>query len=106
MTIAILFPEIIKAGKFYYASTPLYSINEPKEFRPLWTDEEVEKARKDGRIILRAKGLGQLTPQQIKVCLIDPTTRHLIKIDYTNSIEKMIKMFSDPNEKRKLLKGE
>ncbi len=102
MVMVILFPEIVKSGKFYLASTPLYSINEPKEFRPLWTDEELEKARKDKRTILRAKGLGEFSPQQIKICLMD-STRHLIKIEYPENLDKVIKLFTDPNEKRKLL---
>ena len=106
MVMVILFPEIVKNGKFYLASTPLYSINESKEFKPLWTNQELENARNDGRTILRAKGLGELSPKQIKVCLMDSSTRKLIKIDFPVNLDEMIKLFTDPNEKRNLLKSE
>lgn len=106
MVMVILFPEIVKAGKFYLATTPLYSINEPKEFKPLWSDEELDKARKDGKAILRAKGLGELSPKQIKVCLMDASTRKLVRISFPEALDKMIKLFTDPNEKRSLLRGE
>jgi len=92
-----------KSGKFYLARTPLFAINEKKAFIPLWTHEELEKAREDSRTISRFKGLGELNPSQLKVCLIDKDTRNLIPVTYSENIENLIKLFSDVGEKRKLL---
>ena len=103
MIIAVLTPDIIKQGKFYLARTPLFAINEKKNFIPLWTHEELEKAREDKRTISRFKGLGELNPNQLKVCLIDKNTRNLIPVSYSDNIENLIKLFSDVSEKRKLL---
>lgn len=103
--IAVLLPEIIKQGKYYIAQTPLYAINEKKIFIPLWTEEELEKAKKDNRNISRFKGLGELNPKQLKVCLLDKKTRHLIPVTFSNDMESLMKIFSSADEKRKLLGG-
>lgn len=103
MVIATLMPEVVKTGRYYIAQTPLFAINEKKAFIPLWNDEELEKARKAGRNITRFKGLGELSPKQLKVCLLDVKTRNLIPIKYSTNIEQLRKLFSSAEEKRKLV---
>lgn len=103
MAIAILTPEVIQAGKYYIAQTPLFAINEGKIFIPLWTEIELEEARKANRKITRFKGLGELDPHQLKICLLDEKTRHLISISYSENIDRLINLFSSASEKRTLL---
>ena len=103
MVIAILTPEIIKEGKYYIARTPLFAINEKKRFKPLWTDAQLTKARAENRTISRFKGLGELNPNQLKVCLLQESTRHLVKVKYSDHIEELLKLFSNVDAKRKLV---
>jgi DNA gyrase subunit B len=103
MVMAILLPEVVKAGKYYIAQTPLFAITEKKTFVPLWTDEELEKARKNGKTIQRYKGLGEMNPKELKISLLDTPTRNLTQLTYTDDIEYLIKLFSDPGEKRRLV---
>ena len=103
MVMAILMPEIIQAGKYYIAQTPLFAINEGKTFIPLWDEKELEKAKKDNRKITRFKGLGELSPFQLKICLLDEKTRNLMPVTYSENIDDLIKIFSSAEEKRKLL---
>lgn len=105
LVLATLVPEVIKNGHYYIAETPLHAINEKNIFIPLWTEEEVEQAKKDKRHITRFKGIGELNPNQLKTIAIDENTRRLIPITFTSDLEKMLKLFIDPNEKRKLLEG-
>ncbi len=105
LAIAMLVPEIIKNGHFYYAETPLYAINEKNNFIPLWKEEDVIKAKQEKKHLLRVKGLGEMTPSQLKIVLIDEKTRRLIPVTYSSNMEKMIKLFSNSEEKRKLLEG-
>jgi DNA gyrase subunit B len=100
---AILLPEIVKAGMYYIAQTPLFAINDGKIFKPLWTDKEVENARKDEKKIQRYKGLGEMNPAQLKITLLDQATRNLTPITYTDNIDDLVKLFSSAEEKRKLL---
>jgi len=105
MVIAILLPEIIKSGRYYIVQTPLFAINEKKTFIPLWSDKMVQKARDKGRTIQRYKGLGEMNPAQLKICLLDEGTRNLMSIEYSKDINSLVKLFSSPEEKRKLVMG-
>jgi DNA gyrase/topoisomerase IV subunit B len=107
LDLAILVPDLIKTGHLFLAKTPLYSINDTKRgiFLPLWSQEEVDAAIAENKPILRAKGLGELNPEQLKVCAIDIKTRKLYQVKYTNNLEKLSKLFSDVNTKRELLEG-
>ena len=103
MIFAVLLPQVIKDGKFFIAQTPLFAINEKNTFIPLWSEEDVQKAVDDKRNISRFKGLGELSPHQLKFCLIDEKTRRLIPVTYTNNLAKLTKLFSNVESKRKLL---
>lgn len=103
MAMAILLPEIVRAGRFYIAQTPLFAINERKTFIPLWDDKMLKSARDKNRSITRFKGLGELSPHQLKICLLDEKTRNHNQISYSENINDLIKLFSSPSEKRKLV---
>jgi DNA gyrase subunit B len=107
IALATLVPEVIKAGKFYLAETPLYAINDKKNkrFIPLWTPEELQKARDVNESIIRVKGLGELNPDQLKVCALDIPSRRLIQVNYSSNFSKLLELFSDVNKKRELLDG-
>jgi DNA gyrase/topoisomerase IV subunit B len=105
MALATLTPEIIRAGKYYIAQTPLFAINDGKVFKPLWDEKELEKARKANKRISRFKGLGELTPQQMKVCLLDEKTRNLIPVEFSDDIEQLSRLFSNVECKRELLEN-
>ena len=107
MTIALasLVPDVIKNGNFYLAKIPLYAINRPKQFIPLWTAEELTKARNNNEPILRIKGLGELNPWQLKICCLDEKTRRLIKVNFSKDMKKIMELFSDVSKKRELLLG-
>lgn len=63
---------LVEAGKLYRAVTPLYIVRKGKEELYFYSDEELEdwkKTAKGSYDILRAKGLGELNPADLKkVC--------------------------------------
>ncbi len=103
MVFAKVVPDIIKAGKLYYVDTPLWCINEPKHFIPLWSDLEIADARNNNRKLTRIKGLGEFNPDQLKVVTLDPNHRKLVQIQYSNNMDKVYKLFSIPEERRNLI---
>jgi len=106
IALAMLVPEIIKQGHYYLAQTPLYAISDGKKtFQPIWTEEELKKARESRKSIQRYKGLGELSPWQLKICALDPDTRRWIQVEYSKNMDFMMKLFSDVSTKRKLLEG-
>lgn len=105
MVIATLMPDVIRNGKYYIATTPLFAINEKKTFKPLWTEKQLLKARAENRTISRFKGLGELNPDQLKICLLQESTRNIKRVKYSDNMEELLKLFSDVGEKRKLVSG-
>ena len=104
MIMAILLPEVVRAGFYYLAMTPLYGVTKGKNsFTPLWTLKDVEEAQKKGEPITRYKGLGELSPWKLKICAIDEKTRRLVQIKYSDNIEDMLKYFQGSEMKRDLL---
>jgi DNA gyrase/topoisomerase IV subunit B len=103
MVMAILLPELVKNGQYFIAQTPLFAAVDKKKFTPIWSDDELEKARKTNKNIQRYKGLGEMNPSQLKISLLDEKTRNLIPVSYSENIEDLIKLFSSADEKRKLV---
>jgi len=108
LTIAManLVPDIVKNGHLYLATTPLYAINKGKTFIPLWTQEDLTKAKEKNETISRFKGLGELSPWQLKICLLDHNSRKLTRVNYSQDLNQIMKLFQDVNAKRDLLKGD
>jgi len=108
LTIALanIVPEIIKRGHYYIALTPLYGTTIGKNFIPIWTKEELDYHIQKGNKINRFKGLGQYDPWKLKICTMDVKTRKLIKVNFSENLENIMSLFSDVNNKRKLLESE
>lgn len=100
-----LMPEIIKHEKLFICYMPLFAISKEKMFRPIWTESELEKVRigKYTNYIGRYKGIGSLSPWQLKICALDEKIRKLIKVEYSKDIKLIMRLLSEPAEKRKLL---
>lgn len=103
---AKLTPDLIKAGKLFVCRTPLFGIGQYSSFRPIWTREELEKARNNGSHIRRFKGLGEYNPSELYVFTLDKKQRKLIKVKWSERYEKIFKLMMSSEEKRKLIRGE
>lgn len=76
---------LVEAGKLYRAVTPLYIIRKGKEELYFYSDEELEnwkKTHKSGYELLRAKGLGELNPEDLqKVCFLNERYKRITVSD-------------------------
>lgn len=106
MMFAIHAPSVIKEGRLFLASTPLYAVVEKGEFIPLWSvnQKELSKIVKKHRI-MRFKGLGELNPEQLKKCVID-SQRRLTQVTFQENIENLVSLFENAETKRELLTEE
>ena len=93
-------PQLIKDGNLYLAQPPLYRITQNRETYYANTeqqrDEMIEQLSKGkGKIdIGRFKGLGEMTPSQLKETTMDPSKRRLLQIvidqDCDDTIESLM----------------
>jgi len=103
LALSILTPELIKQGHVYVGQTPLYAVNEKRKFTPLWSEKELNAARKENKKIIRCKGLGEFNPSQLKTFTTDEKTRRLIQVQFTDDMNNIMKLFTSVDAKKELL---
>jgi topoisomerase-4 subunit B len=88
--------KLIQNGHLYLACPPLYRLTQNNKTYYAGNDEEkqllIEKLGKSKIEIGRFKGLGEMTPKQLKETTMDPKTRTLyqVNIDDIENIDKIV----------------
>jgi len=99
-------PDVIKHGYLYVCETPLYGIGRNRDFRPIWTKEEADRLKREGKHIRRFKGLGEFNPEEIYQFTLGDK-RKLVQVKwYPDKVDLLFDLFSKPDMKRKLLDGQ
>ena len=104
-----LVPGLIQDGtKIYRAIMPLYGAMKSGKFIPFYNEEELNKFKTENpnSKIQRYKGLGEMNPNQLKVCLLDKETRRLELIKSPENADEIFKIMTDAETKRGLLGDE
>jgi DNA gyrase subunit B len=76
-------PELLRQGHVYLGRPPLYRLRTSKATQWAWSDREKDLMLKTSRAkpeITRFKGLGEMSPQQLKDTTLDPNSRTLYRI--------------------------
>lgn len=93
-----LCPELIIQGYVYMVDSPLFEIETSDETLFAYTEEEkvnIVKSLESSKVkygLSRNKGIGELEPLVVSETMMNPKTRHLIKIN-VEDIEKMHESF-------------
>ncbi|MFW6046726.1 MAG: toprim domain-containing protein, partial [Candidatus Woesearchaeota archaeon] len=98
-------PQLIKEGKLYVCKTPLFGYGYGKNFIPLWDDDEVKKARDEGKEIRRFKGLGEFDSTELKRFIMDEKTRELEQVTWSENVNALFRLMSSSEKRRELVNG-
>lgn len=85
-------PELIRNGNIYLGRPPLYRVQVGQAMYWAWDDRELGRVieKHKGRAkpeTTRFKGLGEMSPQQLKETTLDPRTRTLLRVLITDELE-------------------
>lgn len=100
-------PDLIKEGYIYVALPPLYGTYDKKSgsFIPITTESVRNEYLNKGYEITRMKGLGEMNPDELSMACMDPNTRSIVKVNYTNNSDKIVEkiMGGDSGARKELL---
>lgn len=101
----VIAPEIVRQGCLYLALPPLYGTTVNGKFIAIHTEEERQQYLDTGHTIMRFKGLGEMSPEELSLSCMNPESRQLIQIqDSEASHDLVLRMRGDDaNERRQLL---
>lgn len=94
-----LLPNLVKAGMLYMVEPALYSWRDKKGLH--FTNELSEIPQ--GCEMTRFKGLGEMDPEEVDICLTNPSTRKLIRINYPDDLAQMNQILTSSAVRRNLL---
>lgn len=103
-------PELVKAGKVFAATPPLYRTQTAKETKYWRTDDsEFKKYMRNHKDVdlQRIKGLGEMGASELFSTTMDPANRELVQLttdDIENTLELYDKLMGNsPSERRKFI---
>lgn len=94
-----LLPNLVKAGMLYMVEPALYSWRDKSGLH--FTNELSDIPK--GVEMTRFKGLGEMDPEEVDICLTNPKTRKLIRINYPDDINQMNAVLTSGSVRRKML---
>lgn len=89
---------LIDAGMVFIADNPLYFQNG----KYIYATDDIDKELNKSKPYQRFKGLGEMNPSQLKITMLDPATRRLLKVT-REGFDDAMKILTSSNRRRLLM---
>ncbi len=96
-------PDLIQDNKISVILPPLYGATKNKNYVPIYDQKYILYYKQQGYNITRFKGLGEMNPNQLKVCL-NSNMEHIVKFPKDQkTLDQIISIITDKNVKRAIM---
>lgn len=98
-----IMPELVKQGYVYVALPPLYGYQIKGKYYYANDMKDIPENLRATKSFTRFKGLGEMNDDQYEETCMNPETRHIMKVEYPDDIERFNRIVGSSIGKRELL---
>ena len=98
--------DYIKSGNVYVIIPPLYGAEKGGKYIPIYNHSKKSQFEKDGYVVSRFKGLGEMDPYQLEACIRSGVEYQVKWPDSEKILNSIISIITDTEVKRSIMNNQ